>query len=701
MIDKNSLEKRICFTLSDDLFADISFEAGFFSKQKALYEKNKFFVEWGRSIIQAVYAYHIYQNDQELPVDILKKKNNLSYQYFENEIYTTYKLKEFVIKGSAPKISYPEISSKLIVLIYKQHGFEATKNFLYPFIQKHQNSKKLNNEILIQQYAKQTNQKLAYETIYISGQGKQKLYRCRIHIGNQYVEAKAIGIDKAKSAAESLFLQKYNKRIQQISSTSKTIKKDTKLSEERKQQLTDVVKQLKLNGSFLSFEQMDEVLTHPSFRSMYPDQIPYNNAMMAYLGFLLLDMLTYEYCYQQSVMFSDQRRDLIQNNSIADCLSEKYLMYLLRSPSTTYSNLTNEMKTDVFLGISASYWINYLITKDEAISSCAKSFILTRLKLSELIGNSNYLSFAEKISSISGWDVKKSSKFSGQDPNRMLLFTATITISGDYWEQSGTETSYKESTALDLAAKNVLEKIIKYCDNPDVAASIQNKITKIQPTNGPVGVGPTTPPGTGGTGTGPKPQPPGTKTPGEVSFDRSDNILYICKGTVSCERKHHKVISATGILTSLEGKPVKIDVQYCTSCKMYFINQDTYIDYREKLGNLMGNFAFKNYTSAKGSGSGDWADKSILKLCGYNVDKKNNLSEEKRRFILKNMMIRNILPKYRIEEYLEFFIRMNQDDRDKIMAVRKWKADLNWVRDFNIDQQRHFWINEIKKVRKS
>ena len=698
-MDKKSLENRIGFIFSEELFADIPFEAGFSPKDK-LYDKNQFYVNWGRSIICAAYAFHSYSDNQSWSINELNQKVKSSLQFIENDIYKSYKLKEFIIKNNnAPGNSYPEISSKLIVLIYLQHGFKGVTTFIMPVFQKLKSSRKLSPEEIIEKYAKSRNQKLSYSTSYLSGRLDAKIYKCRISIGSQYAEGRGLGINKAQEEAENSFYQKYKNNIEQLLYNLQPNRKNRTITEDRKKQLVDVAKLLRIQGKYISFDQMDEVLTHPSYRNIQQDRSSIDNSLLAALGNMLLDLLTYDYCYQHLITSVEKHQKLLRKNCIADSLSDNYLMYLLRGPNKAINNSNDEMKAEVFQGILASYWINYLTKNDEEILECARKYAVTRLEISNLLTDADYLDFLEKTANQLEWKVAKTTIFAGQDAQAKLLFTSTITVTGIYWEQSGTGTAKRENEAISLAAQDVLVKIPRYCDDPDIAASIQNKLSKYKiPDLIPPKPTPKQPI------SGPKPVPKipvPSKTLEEVFFDRSENILYICKGTFSCERKHHKIISATGVLTSLEGTPVKIDVQYCTSCKIYFINQDTYIDYREKYGNLMGNFAFHDRSGSNVQGSGDWADKSILKLCGYNVDKKIGLNDVKRRYILKNIMIRDILPKHRIEEYLEFFIRMNKDDRDKIMAVRKWKSDLDWVRRFNLDQQKQVWIKEIKKYRNS
>lgn len=174
-------------------------------------------------------------------------------------------------------------------------------------------------------------------------------------------------------------------------------------------------------------------------------------------------------------------------------------------------------------------------------------------------------------------------------------------------------------------------------------------------------------------------------------------VLYIFKGTISCRRKRHNIIPATGFLKSLDGKYIKINVNCCDSCNQYFISLDEYRHYQKIHGALLGNYKFPEYKSSSDERINNLADESPLHWCGYNVSKEANLSKEKRRLILKNIIENNTMDKDRIMAYLKFFIQFNKNQRNKQEAVQKWKDDLDWIRNFQINEQRRFLIREIRR----
>jgi hypothetical protein len=156
---------------------------------------------------------------------------------------------------------------------------------------------------------------------------------------------------------------------------------------------------------------------------------------------------------------------------------------------------------------------------------------------------------------------------------------------------------------------------------------------------------------------------------------------------------------ATGILVSLHQTPVKINVNYCINCRKYFISLDEFTYYQQKYGNLLGNYRFQNSIISNTGSFDGLAEKSILNLCGYNVNENEGLSAKERHLILENLMVHNIVSKPEIIEYLTFFINSKKNRWNMKLAVEKWTDDLEWVRQYRIDSQRRFLILDILRIR--
>ncbi len=210
----------------------------------------------------------------------------------------------------------------------------------------------------------------------------------------------------------------------------------------------------------------------------------------------------------------------------------------------------------------------------------------------------------------------------------------------------------------------------------------------------------------GASNSGPRPEggkaKANTSTRGKrraLTFDGPDNVLYVFKGSRACEGKGHKLEGATGTLAGLNGKPIKINVNYCQNCRKYYLGLREYERYRERFGPVLGNFSFPKGFSKGSVKASALSNESPLKMCGYEVNKQVGLSARQRHLILANMMDRGILSKPRVIEYLQFFIRWREKNPSMRDACRKWNEDLDWVRNYRIDKQRRFIIADVRRGR--
>ena len=183
-----------------------------------------------------------------------------------------------------------------------------------------------------------------------------------------------------------------------------------------------------------------------------------------------------------------------------------------------------------------------------------------------------------------------------------------------------------------------------------------------------------------------------------VNFLNRNNILYICKGTVSCRERNHNIVCATGLLKNLSEKTITINVNYCQNCRIYFISYNEYQHYQEKYGSVIGNFHIRSNNSC-GCYFDDMSSESLLHLCGYNVNQNANLSSGQRSYILSLIIENHVMEKYQIIEYLNRFISSRRYQPNMKLACSKLKSDLEWVRSYKINEQKTVEINKIKKYR--
>lgn len=175
-----------------------------------------------------------------------------------------------------------------------------------------------------------------------------------------------------------------------------------------------------------------------------------------------------------------------------------------------------------------------------------------------------------------------------------------------------------------------------------------------------------------------------------------NNILYVHKGLLSCQKKGHHIITATAVLLSFNNKDIRMTVNYCKDCNRFFISEVSYEYYRKKYGALIGNIQLE-HSSVTCNGE-FLAEESPLHLCGYNVNQQDNYSREERRFIISKIIDRGIMSKYEVINYLEYFISHNGQQSRNWLALAKWKEDLQFTRRYQREYDPVYGITAIRAV---
>lgn len=175
----------------------------------------------------------------------------------------------------------------------------------------------------------------------------------------------------------------------------------------------------------------------------------------------------------------------------------------------------------------------------------------------------------------------------------------------------------------------------------------------------------------------------------------NDEVLYIYKGLIVCHKNKHNIIQATAILYNQTDSEIKLNVEYCTECKKFFLEYSIFEQYRERFGALIGNLQLVK--NGEFTGGYELADESPLHIIGYNVGQKDDFSNIERQYILARVLYGKIMTKAEVVKYLSFFIRRNGAKNGNERALTKWKEDLVFVQEYDINIQPHIIISTIRK----
>ena len=185
----------------------------------------------------------------------------------------------------------------------------------------------------------------------------------------------------------------------------------------------------------------------------------------------------------------------------------------------------------------------------------------------------------------------------------------------------------------------------------------------------------------------------------EKTFFLQKNTLYIHKGNIICQRNKHRIESISALVPTMEHDNVRINVNYCNDCNRYFINEDEYLHYRKLYDILLIKLSFTADGTYDSIANMQLAEQSPLNLCGYNVNQVSDYSSEFRHSMLKQIIESGILTKSEVMDYLNHFIKMNGRKKSNSIAVSKWENDLEYVRNYQMDNQRKVNIDKIKNYR--
>lgn len=167
--------------------------------------------------------------------------------------------------------------------------------------------------------------------------------------------------------------------------------------------------------------------------------------------------------------------------------------------------------------------------------------------------------------------------------------------------------------------------------------------------------------------------------------------LFTYNGDIQCHKKHH-LCEFHAIIPALSGQ-IGFYVEYCYECKKFLMKFDDYQCYLRKFGF----FPLKINVEKTKLNSFQRAEFSPLRLQGYCVNQNENLSKETRQKILMYILDYRILSKRKVLNYLEMFIKENENSFYKSLAVSKWKEDLNFVLNYKQKEKPLVNIAKISK----
>lgn len=180
-------------------------------------------------------------------------------------------------------------------------------------------------------------------------------------------------------------------------------------------------------------------------------------------------------------------------------------------------------------------------------------------------------------------------------------------------------------------------------------------------------------------------------------LDIHSKITLQVKGTTSsCINKKHTTSDITvQIPVIYESGDIGFEIShaiYCHQCDAYIILKN---DFDKINGVILCKVIDETFESKPVSNKFGFDEKqSELYQHGYNVQKKNPLSDKQRHFILLSLLNTGIMNLNQICTHLDKLVQIHKKDNNFALAIKKWKRD----RDFITSNSKNFSSYTVDKI---
>lgn len=146
---------------------------------------------------------------------------------------------------------------------------------------------------------------------------------------------------------------------------------------------------------------------------------------------------------------------------------------------------------------------------------------------------------------------------------------------------------------------------------------------------------------------------------------------------------HHlqRIIALVCIETDGVINEESIEALYCAECDNYYISENEFQRISNKGRLCCQVFTSEEYSRSEKYSAEEWAQRSVLRSYGYNVNAQMNLSEDQRHEILSFMVENEIIGVDRAIDFISWLARRNTG-RNSASAREKWYADIEYLRRY-------------------
>lgn len=167
--------------------------------------------------------------------------------------------------------------------------------------------------------------------------------------------------------------------------------------------------------------------------------------------------------------------------------------------------------------------------------------------------------------------------------------------------------------------------------------------------------------------------------------DKIQDITIMSQKNLDRDSEEYEMVTALVYCANRE-EPVYIDVYYSKRQNKYFINEESYRQYRARYGLPYVHLMVDEYDGDMDYGN--LRKNSELNLYGYTVAKTAEMTTGERQRLLQQLIDNGLMSKHQIVNHLEWLIHRQSGRIRMEDACDCWREDLHFVNNYRLNAQR-------------
>ncbi len=173
-----------------------------------------------------------------------------------------------------------------------------------------------------------------------------------------------------------------------------------------------------------------------------------------------------------------------------------------------------------------------------------------------------------------------------------------------------------------------------------------------------------------------------------LSFDLETSKILVYANNchcAACKKKYQQntIRNRAALVKTIDGKTVKVNVEFCAGCGRYFMNITSFQQYCKRYGTILMECMMEHSLIAHNETWFYFAPDTILSRCGYSV--KQGIPRTHRQAVLSYILDSGKANKCEVLEIISKFIRMRKNYQPG--ACERWREDIEFVNQYKIQSQ--------------